>query len=252
MDKKQTSNELSPQVVDHLTTVARGMLGIFPGGSLLAELVGVIIPNQRVDRIAKFADLLERKLEELEQDFVRSQFTNENFAELVEESMRQAARSVTDDRRAYIANLIVNSLSLKDIEYVESKHLLRILGEINDIEIIWLRFYLHPSNKGDEVFRDKHKGILEPVTATLNAPQEVRDKSALQKSYKEHLVQLGLLQHRYRIDPRMETPEFDRFTGGLKAQGYQISPLGRLLLKHIGLASADLSTEESDSSKDNS
>jgi len=72
----------------------------------------------------------------IEQEFVRSQLTNENFTDLVEEGLRQAARSVSRDRREQIAALIANSLRLQDISYVESKHLLRILGELNEIEII--------------------------------------------------------------------------------------------------------------------
>jgi hypothetical protein len=205
-------------------------------GSLLAELAGTIVPNQRIDRIAKFAEALESKLSNLEQDFVRSQLTNEHFTDLLEEGMRQAARSLSDERREYIANLIASSLSSEDIEYIESKHLLRILGEINDIEVIWLRFYLVPTIGGDEEFRRKHESILEPVIATLGAPPEIHEKAALQESYKEHLTQLGLLQHRYRTDIKTRTPEFDRFTGAMEVQGYQITPLGRLLLRHVGLA----------------
>lgn len=153
--------------------------------------------------------------------------------------MRQAARSLSDERREYIANLIANSLSSEDIEYIESKHLLRILGEINDIEIIWLRSYLEPVLDGDEAFRARHANILEPVMATMADPPEVHEKEALQESYKEHLVQLGLLQYNYRTDPETRMPEFDSFTGALKIRGYEISPLGRLLLKHIGLANVE-------------
>ena len=97
----------------------RASLGTVPfAGSLLVEAAGVIIPNQRIDRIAKFAKTLESKLSNLEQDFVRSQLTNENFTDLLEEGLRQAARSLSDERREYIASLIENSLSSEDIEYV--------------------------------------------------------------------------------------------------------------------------------------
>lgn len=237
MDTEQKPNQLSPQATDYVTAAARAVLGMVPfAGSLLAELAGTIIPNQRIDRIAKFAETLERKLSGLKQDFVRAQLTNENFTDLLEEGMRQAARSLSDERREYLANLITNSLSSEDIEYVESKHLLRTLGEINDIEIIWLRFYLDSVMNGDEAFRTKHASVLEPVMATMGDPPKVHQKEALQKSYKEHLVQLGLLQYRYSTDIATRMPELDSFTGGLKIRGYEISSLGRLLLEYIGLA----------------
>lgn len=229
--------DLNPQVVDYVSAAARATLGMVPfAGTLLAELAGTIIPNQRIDRIAKFAKTLENKLSNLKQDFVRSQLTNENFTDLLEEGLRQAARSLSDERREYIASLITNSLSLEHIELVESKHLLRILGETNDIEIIWLRFYLEPVLDGDESFRTKHVNILEPIMATINDQPEAHEKQALQESYKEHLTQLGLLQREYNIDPGVRLPQLDIFTGSLETRGYKISPLGRLLLKDIGLA----------------
>jgi len=163
MNEQSRSNQLSPQATDYVTAAAKAALGTVPCvGSLLAELAGTIIPKQRIDRIVKFVEVLESILSNLEQDSVRSKMTNEHFTDLLEEAMRQAARSLSDERREYIANLIANSLSSEDIEYIESKHLLRILGEINDIEVIWLRFYLVPTIGGDEEFRIKHEGILKP------------------------------------------------------------------------------------------
>ena len=240
MSNSKESSELSDKPIDYITSAVKGTLGVVPfAGSLLAELAGTVIPNQRLDRIAKFVAILESKLSNLEQEFVRSQLTNENFSDLLEEGARQVARSLSDERREYIANLITNSLSQQDIEYVESKHLLRILSELNDIEIVWLRFYSEPTMQGDEEFREKHNSILTPVMATMSGPSSAVDKVALQKSYKEHLSQLGLLQPRYKINSKIHIPEFDRITGGLEIRGYQITSLGRLLLKQIGLSKSE-------------
>ena len=143
---------------------------------------------------------------------------------------------MTNERREYIANLITNSLSQQDIEYIESKHLMRILGELNDIEIIWLRFYLHPTMGGDEEFRNKHAAILAPVMATMVDPPSVLEKESLQKNYKEHLSQQGLLRPRYEVDTKTHLPEYDNFTGNQKIRGYEITSLGRFLLRQIGLS----------------
>jgi hypothetical protein len=234
---EESTNELSNKPIDYVTSVIKGTLGAVPfAGSLLAELAGTVIPKQRLDRIVKFAVILESKLSTLEQEFIRSQLTNENFSDLLEEGARQAARSLGDERREYIASLITNSLSQEDIEYIESKHLLRILGEFNDIEVIWLRYYLEPYISGDEEFREKHEGILTPIMASLSDPPGVVEKEALQDSYKEHLSQLGLLQPQYETDSETHLPEFDRISGRLKIRGYEITRLGRLLLKQIGLS----------------
>jgi hypothetical protein len=233
-------SDLVPNSVDYVVSAAKASLGLVPfAGSLLAELAGTLIPNQRIDRLTKFATALEEKLTKIEWDFILSQLSNENFTDLVEEGLRQAARSLTDARRKYIASLIVNSLSSKDIEYSESKHLLRLLGEINDIEVIWLHFYLNPTNSGDREFREKHKDVLTPVGAHMGSEQGELDKATFQESYRDHLLRLELLAPRYRIDRKTGLPEFDAHSGRMKIQSYELTPLGRLLLRHLDLTAED-------------
>lgn len=236
MKNLKESSELNSQPIDVVTSAIRGILGLVPiAGSLLAELAGTVIPNQRIDRITKFLVILDSKLSALEKDFVISQLSNESFSDFLEEGILQVVHSISDERREYIANLIAFGLSQQDIEYIELKYLLRILNEINDIEILWLRFYLVPTMDGDEEFRDKHNDVITPVVATMSDPLSVVEKEALQKSYKEHLSRLGLLRPQYKIDHRTNTPEFDSYTGGLAIRSYQITSLGRLLLEQIGL-----------------
>ena len=236
MAAPEKSKDLAPSSVDYVVTAVKASLGIVPfAGSLLAELAGTLIPNQRIDRLTKFATVLEEKFAKMEQAFIRSQLSNENFTDLLEEGLRQAARSLTDERREYIASLIANSLSSKDIEYLESKHLLRLLGEINDLEVIWLRFYLNPTNSGDREYREKHKGVLSPIHAHLGSEQEEVDKATIQESYKEHLVRLDLLAPSYRIDRKTGFPEFDARSGRMKMQSYTLTRLGRLLLQCLEL-----------------
>lgn len=233
-DDEAESLELQP--IDYVASLAKALLGEVPfAGSLLVELAGAVIPNQRMERIVEYTKALERRLARLEQGFVRSQLTNESFTDLMEEGLRQAARSLTDERRDYIASLVASSLSSADIAYEESKRLLRILGEINDVEVIWLRFFLKPATSEDQPFREKHKAILTRVAAHIGAPQEVLDGATLQSSYKEHLTQLGLLERRYQTDVHSKQPVFDSSTGGMKVRGYRLTTLGRLLLREIGL-----------------
>lgn len=240
MDENDKSIKISQQPIDFVTLAAKGILGTVPfAGSLLAELAGTVIPNQRIDRIAKYTEILEKRLESVEKEFVWSQLKNENFSDLLEESLRQAARSLSNKRREYLANLITNSLSLEDIEFAESKHLLQILGELNDVEIIWLKFYAEAQMGGHDEFREKHPDVLAPVVAVMNSPSLVRDKKTLQDSYKEHLSRLGLLKPTYKTDSKTNLPEFNKHTGSLEIRSYQITSLGRLLLRQIGLFNND-------------
>jgi len=236
MDESVKPNDLANQSVDYVAMAARAALGSVPFvGSLLVELAGTLIPHQRIERIVRFAEHLASRLEQVKQSFVRAQLKDENFTDLVEEGLRQAARSVMEERRKQIAAIIANSLRKQDISYVESKHLLRMLGEINDIEVIWLASYRYDTYGSGEEYRAKHEDVLEPVAAVLDSSQEKVDKETLQQSYQEHLARLGLLRPRYDVDSRTKLPEFDSRTGAQQVRGYELSPLGRLLLRQLGI-----------------
>jgi hypothetical protein len=85
---------------DYVTLAAKSVLGFVPFvGSALAEFAGSFIPNQRMDRVAKFAIELSRRLSEAEQRLLKDSLQNPDFGDLMEESMRQAASSLSDERR---------------------------------------------------------------------------------------------------------------------------------------------------------
>ena len=236
MSTVSDSKELDTRSADYLATALRAAVGSVPiVGPLFSELASVVVPNQRTERIAKFAAELDRRLRAVESaDDITDRLGNEHFADLLEEGIRQAARSLSDDRRQYLAALVVNGLTTQDIEYSESRHLLRMLNELSDVEIIWLRFFLDRTWE----FSERHESVLALPQASLASPRNEQDKAArktvLQDSYKEHLCRLGLVERRYRVDMRSRQPQFDE-DGVRVVDGYSITTLGHLLLRQIGL-----------------
>lgn len=196
-------------------------------GPMIQEMVNVIIPNQRIDRLSKYVLELEQKFTRFEQEKIENKLKDEYFIDLMEESLVQASKALSDERLEYIASIIENSLDKENILDIENKHLLTLLKEINDIEIIWLRYYLVTTMGGDTEFRNKHKDVLESIIPTFDSAQGERERAAIQKSYKEHLSTLGLLEKKISVKIGGSTNE-------LETKGYEITPLGRLLLKQIG------------------
>ena len=230
------SDHLNQNPTDYLVAIAKAALGMVPfAGSLLAELAGTVIPRQRVDRLVDFCQKLESKTSELDQDLIRAKLADENFTDLLEETARSAAQAVTTDRREYLASLLASGVTEDHVSFVESKHLLRILGQINDIEVIWLRFYNLPYMNGDDIFRNRHASVLDPIAAHLGSDQATLDKRALQENYTEHLISLGLLKRPLQVDTKTGYPLFDKMKRSWQTQGTQTTTLGRLLLMHIGL-----------------
>ncbi|MCK7460308.1 hypothetical protein [Idiomarina aminovorans] len=82
-------DELKPSSTDYTVSGLKSVLGAVPvAGSLLSEIAGTVIPNQRVDRIADFARKLELRVSHLEHSFFEREIKNEEFTDLVEESLR--------------------------------------------------------------------------------------------------------------------------------------------------------------------
>ena len=229
-------DQLNNNKTDLLVSAAKSAVGVVPiAGSLLSELVGNLIPNQRIDRLTKYVKELDDKISKIPTEKINTLLNNDDFIDLIEEGFVQAARAITDERRQYIATIISTGITDETIQLNESKQLLKILSELNDIEIIWLRSYLFPTIDGDEEFIQKHKNILQPIQTYIGADNETMIKAAIQNSYKEHLKRLELIDHRININHTTKIPEFDTFTGKPKESYSTITTLGRLLLKQIGL-----------------
>jgi hypothetical protein len=186
--------------------------------------------------LTKYVKELEARLSNIGRQKIDNALGNEEGIDLFEEGFVQASRSLTDDRRMYVANVVANGIDDETIEYSESKYILKLLQELNEQEVIWLRFFMVPTIGGDEEFRNKHRNILDPVRAHRGSDERTIEKASLQDSYKEHLERIGLIRPLYRMDRNTGMPEFDKFSGKPSVSYRDLTPIGRMLLKQIGFA----------------
>ncbi len=218
---------------DILAILGKGILGPIPFvGPLVAEIIGNLIPNQRIDRIASLLKTLKSKIDEAEKAKVEKRILEEKSIDLMEDGFMQAARALSEERIEHIASLLKNSLTDEDLEHSAYKRLLYLLGELNDIEVLILKSY---SIIGEErmAFWAKHQDTLATPAVHSGVSQEQVDKGAIYETYKTNLTRLGLLRIRFKKNKKGELPEFDENTGMVKAQGYDITHLGRLLVRSI-------------------
>ena len=223
--------------VDIGVAIGKGVISALPFiGPLVAEVVGTLIPNQRIDRIETLLKKLDEKVQSLDRDDVDERFESPEFVDLLEDGMHQGARALSDERLDYISSVLKNGLADEEIRHAEIKRLLSLLDELNDAEVIILRSQAHhPDGDPDPDFRERHANVLKIRAAHKESSQREIDEAAVYDSFKNHLVQLGLLRPRFKKVRRGETPEFDPRTGQIKAPGFKITPLGRLLLRQIDL-----------------
>ena len=231
---------LKTQRADVYALLAKAGLGLVPfAGSLLSELVVTIIPNQKIERLVTFAEKLESRLSSAERFLLDSQLKNEELIGVLEEVISQATRATSDERREYLAAVVARGLTGEEIEHSETRRILALLSELNDAEIIMLRFYLVRTINGDKEFREKHKDIVLRYPPVIAAPKIEKDKYAITENYRIHLVSLGLLENEYRLDRETGQQEIDTFTHAPKVSSRRLTRMGKVFLEYIGLSDSE-------------
>ncbi|HEY0007272.1 MAG TPA: hypothetical protein VGB55_00985, partial [Tepidisphaeraceae bacterium] len=215
------------------------LANLYNSSPLVAELIGMVIPQQRIHRIALYCEILQERISKLETEKQKGRLEDPDFADLAEESLHQAVRATTEQRLHYLAALLVNSMTDEDLRDADRKHLMRLLGEISDIELIRLAWYGMRGGEDDEEFFAKHEAILRPIGAHMQSEQSDVDKETIYKSYAAHLEQLGLVRRDLDIDSRTKMPKLDTFNNTWKLNGPRVTSLGRLLLRQIDFGAED-------------
>jgi len=224
---------------DVAVAISKGVFGAIPFvGPLAAEVIGILIPNQRVDRIEALLKALSAKVADFEEERLKKRFTEPGFIDVFEEGLVQASKALSDDRIQYVAALLKNGLSEEDAEAVRHKTLLSLLGELNDAEVILLCSRIQDRQRNKPFF-ERHASIVNPPLAHMGSPQEEHDKATIHEAHLAHLERLRLLKRRYTVPSKGQPPEFDEKTGTLKSRGSDTTPLARLLLRTIDLIGAD-------------
>jgi len=230
------ASDTSTNRTDALVSLIKGIVGLAPFvGPLAEEVVGIIIPNQRLDRLAKLVQLLEGKVEGLDRDLLKVRFLIPGFVDLFEEGLYRAARAISEDRLDQIAALLKNGLSDEGANFAQYKYILSLLSELNDVELLILQAY-NVGWVGD--FVEENLAVLRPPLASFGSPRDIIENATIHDSYEPHLVRLNLLKPHFNHNSS-GLPVFDSATGMMKSQGYTITALGRLLLKYVDRASAD-------------
>lgn len=223
---------------DWAAILARLATGAIPfAGTFLGEMVTAIIPKQRIDRIAKFVNELNDTIEKMPSGIIQKLKENEDFIDLLEQSFIQATRARSDERRSYIVNLVHYGITDDAAKANDAKHLLGLLAELNDNEVIWLR-YFHDQSMGERYnFQETHKNVLQTITPTMGSSKDELEQAALQASYKAHLERLSLIKHKIKTQDRAGTPEFNK-DGTPKMMSSRTTALGNMLLESVGLIEA--------------
>lgn len=238
MPDNQELPDIQANRIDHIVTGLKALSGLAPVvGSLVAEAIGAIIPNQRIDRLALYVSILEQTLRDIDRELLKARFASPGFLDLFEDSVLQAVRALSEERMQHIATLVKNGLTDEQQEYDQYKYLLSLFAQISDTEVIILHSYIYDEHGGEVNFFLKHQDILMAADKIHSGSSQFElDKATIHTDYIRHLVRLNLLQPTFPTIRKNDSPEFDTKTGMLKASGNRLTPLGRLLLRQLDIA----------------
>ncbi len=217
-----------------VSLLVRGAIGSAPFiGPLVSELISNVIPNQRIDRISNLLQILETKLADVEKTLIETRFCTPGYIDLFEDGLYQAARAIHEERLEHVASILKNGLSDKEADFTQYKHILNLLGEINEVEILILKLYsfLSMQERGD--FLEAHKDSIGVPSIRQDSSDSDIEKATIHENYDSHLLRLGLLKLEVGHLRAGELPKFDLETGMIKAKSYRTSRLGLILLEKI-------------------
>ncbi len=191
--------DLSTTRADVAAAAVRGVAGIIPYvGTLIAEIVTAFIPNQKLDRVTRFAGLLAKQLGGVQDtlELFEQRLKSAEGSDLLEEGILQASRAVSDDRRHRIAAILARGLTTDLLQYDRVRKLLSILESLNDSELLLLHFYSHTPTIGSSWHKDlmdRHPELLRPVSRQSQRSDAERERGAMRDAYERTLIANGLL-----------------------------------------------------------
>lgn len=227
-----TQDGLDDNWRDRLVAVTKGAVGAVPlAGGLIAEIVGAIIPGQRADRITEYLRALSTRVEGMSQELRDAITSNPHKVDLIEAGGYQAARATSQERVNRIVEAVARGLSNENANLIRRKRLLQLLGDLDDDEVSLLDAYGRSYGGGDRMALER---VNRPDPVHMQSSSVEIEQNYLFDAGKANLIRLGLLKKHYSNVRKGEVPEFDSRTGDYK-HSVEVSGLGRLLLKEIGM-----------------
>lgn len=239
MTEEPPSKALAPMggsSSDPAKAILKGILSGIPLiGGVVSEIVGQIIPDQRIERLERYVIHLAEELQKLGAVDVVDEMKKPENVDLFEDGAFAAAKALTDEKRERIARLVAYGISGDEQARLEAKRLLDLLAALDDAQVVLLASYLMKNQRNEE-FRKAHENVLASSRVHMGSTREEHDAALVRGLAREQLIRVGLLRERFKKPAKGQTPELDEKTGRMKVEGRELSSLGRLLLRRLGLA----------------
>jgi hypothetical protein len=148
---------------DRAATILRSLTSaidlVAPGlGSVFGELIGVVIPGLKSDRLALYVTKIASRLRASEEGLAhvsrRLASLEVDGLGLFEDGAKAAIDATTERRIDAIASVVIAGLSSDSREAIDSRRVLRTLGELDEVELDLLLAFTRRALEGRRSFED--------------------------------------------------------------------------------------------------
>ena len=223
MERKLEIQDLAYNNRDKVTSVIKGVTGAIPiAGPMISEILGSVIPQQRLDRVIEFSGYLEESIIQLGMDIenLQEKLNGPEYSSFFYKSCICAADSTTHNRVSMIRNVFIKGITDINQDVLRYESVLTLLNKLNEIEFTYL--YMYHLLKWDIVkfkeYQSQNGGLILYPTIVGGMSQEEKDKENAKLIYSNNLLSLGLLEM-----------EYDK-TGKGK---YKCSQIGDMLIRYV-------------------
>lgn len=231
---------IDPNKNDFLVNAAKSLVGsldFFPSWlqAMIDTAIDECYTDNELNRLRTFVKEFYGAFTEL-QDQVDGQ-TLALYQPMLADASHQAKRAATDERIEHLARLLASCISADDMELYRKEKLVEIFGQLNDAELILLRFYYLDYYVGPDEslnFAEQHENIIYvPSLAIARKAGEEEEQQAMEQRdwrlcYDNNLARFGLI----RLKAETDKPRYSE----VNPNHYQMTPFGKAFVMSLGFS----------------
>ena len=234
--KEILAKTMDETTMDKAKEIISSAFGCIPYvGPAIQEIIGFVIPNQRLDRVANFVKQLDTELQEFgkSQKEIKELLSRPEYSSLFYKTCVGCADSYSKERIRYFKNIFI--YGLKDdtnLQKARAEAFLNLLMKLTDLEIGLLKYYelVHSATFGDQApyYYLKSLGLETGLPSKdIDIPEDAANKGRIKELSLRNLVSYGLLFENELIDGSLshEHP--------LDETRCFLSPIGELFISTI-------------------
>ena len=222
--------DLQQNKTDVITSVVATATSYIPvAGGAISEIIRMVIPKQREDRIAKFLTDIDKRLSELEITVEKLQtiFENTKYGEFTFECLRDVVNDKFEEKMIYYQKLYITGITSEEQEMINISNLMRLVSDMDYKEILYLKFYYYADCVNRQIIQEIQQ-LLNQGSVIPNYTMDMNPNEMDSETYKQitlnSIVTKGLLERKIEYIGKNKREKIK----------YRLTPLGRLLLRKIG------------------